>query len=146
MRKLFFTIILSMAVITASFHAQVKKLVIRERKVSKNIDMAISTKSNYSSHAYKYCEAQINYTVIKVRGAQKDTLVQKEFLPFKLKELSQVAKSFDEKIAINDVADRREQILINYTVTYSAKGSILRVNYEQLVPKGAQTDSVRIHI
>jgi hypothetical protein len=146
MRKLFFTIILSMAVITASFHAQVKKLVIRERKVSKNIEVAISTENNYSSHAYKYCEAAIDYTVVKVRGGRMDTLLQKEFLPFKLKELSSFAKSFDEKIAIKDVADRREQIIIYYTITYSSKGSTLKVNQEKLVPKGVAADSLKIHI
>lgn len=146
MRKIIFTIILSMAFITASFHAQVKKLVINERKMNKNIHMAISARNNYSSHTYKYCEARINYTVIKVRGAKRDTLIQKQFLPFKLKELPSLAKEFDEKIAINDVADRREQVLIKYTVTYSSKGSILRVNHEQLISRGVQADSVRIDI
>ena len=146
MRKLFFTIILSMAVITASFHAQVKKLVIRERKVNKNIELAISTDNNYSSNAYKHCEATIDYTVVKVRGARMDTLLQKEFVPFKLKELPSFAKSFDEKIAVKDVAERKEKIVIYYTVTYSSKGSILKVNHETLVPKDVETDSLRIHI
>jgi hypothetical protein len=146
MRKIIFTLILSMAVITASFHAQVKKLVIRENKVSKNIDMTISTKSNYSSKAYKYCDARIDYTVIKVRGRQRDTLVQKHVQPFKLKELHSFAKTFNEQIAVHNVAERREQIVISYTVTYASKGSELRVNHEQLVPRGVMADSVRIHI
>jgi hypothetical protein len=135
-----------MAVITASFHAQVKKLVIRERKVSKNIDMTISTKNNYSSNTYKYCEAKIDYTVIKVRGSMIDTLIQRQFLPFKLKELPSFAKSFDEKITIKDVAERKERIIINYTVTYYSKGSILRINHEKLVPKGVDVDSLKIQI
>jgi hypothetical protein len=146
MRKIIFTIILSMGFITASFHAQVKKLVIRERKVSKIVDMGISSKSNYSSSAYKYCEARIDYTITRIKGAQRDTLVQKQVQPFKLKELHSFAKSFNEQIAINDVAERREQIVISYTVTYASKGSELRVHHEQLIPRGVLTDSVRIHI
>ncbi|MCU7551623.1 hypothetical protein OCK74_21060 [Chitinophagaceae bacterium LB-8] len=146
MKKILFTLILSMAFITASFHAQVKKLVIRENKVCKNIDMAISANNNYSSNAYKYCEARIDYTVIKVKGAHIDTLMQKQFLPFKLKELPSFAKEFNEQIAIKDVSERKEQIWISYTVTYSSKGSVLCVNHEQLVPKGVEGDSIRIHI
>lgn len=146
MKKILFTLVLSMAFITASFHAQVKKLVIKERKVSKNIDMAISTNNNYSSNAYKYCEARIDYTVIKKRGTHTDTLMQKQFQPFNLKELPSFAKSFKEQIEIKDVAERKEQIWITYTVTYLSKGSELSVDHEQLVPKGIEADSIRIHI
>src|SRR5688500_7161444 len=146
MRKIFFTLVLSMAVITASFHAQVKKFVIKERKTNKIINIAVSTTDSYHLNAYKHCEAKLEYTVIKIRGSQIDTVVQKQLPKFKLKDLSSFASAFNENIEVKDIAVRKEKVVVGYTITYLSNGSVLKVAHETLIPKHETVDSLIINI
>lgn len=146
MRKMLFTLVLSLAVVTASFHAQVKRYVIKEKKTSKSISLIISTVNNYDAHIYQHCQAQLDYTVVKVRGIHVDTIVQKQFSEINLRELPAFAEAFHEVIDIQDVSERREEIIISYNVSYTSKGSVLKVKHEKLVPREAGEDLLGIHI
>jgi hypothetical protein len=146
MKKLFFTVIFTLAVVTASFHAQVKNLVHPEHKINKSINMTISTDNNYSPRIYANSEAMLDYTIVKVRGRHIDTLMQSQYPSYKLRKLSSLARVFNQTIEIPNVADRKEQIVIFYTITYKTKGSVLKVQSQKLVARGVTEDQLCIHI
>jgi hypothetical protein len=146
MRKIFFTLVLSMVVITASFHAQVKRYVIKESKTNKTINIAVAPSDGYHLKEYANCEAKLDYTVIKIRGGVVDTIVQKQLPKFKLKDLSLFAKAFNENIEVKDVAFKKEKLVVGYTITYLSNGSVLKVAHETLIPKQGAIDSLTINI
>lgn len=146
MKKLLFTTIFTLAVFTASFHAQVKHLIVPEKKINKNISLIISPDRNYTPHIYTYCEAKLDYTIVKIRGRQIDTLVQKEYPAIKLKKLSAFAEGFNQTIEIPGVSDKKERIVVSYTITYQSDEGQLKVHYNNPIPVGSKEEQLQITI
>lgn len=133
-------------VISAAFYAQLKQWIHPNTTVDKEIVVAISADNSYRHQIYDHSSAQVNVTVVKLRGAKPDTLVTKEFPEFKLKNLADVSKQFNETICIPVTAEGKGRIVIDYNVTYKWKGSILEVKNLKQMDKNNIENQLLIHI
>jgi len=146
MKKLLLTVVLTLMVITASFHAQIIQWIHPQKAISKNIHLTLSSENNYGHQVYANSSAQLGITVIKLHGRKIDTLLVKEYPEFKLKNLSALSKKFNETISVLDVADNKEQIIVSYSITYKSQGSILKIKSVKWVDKRVTDDQVMIHV
>jgi hypothetical protein len=125
-----------MIVATASFHAQVKQWIYPEKTISKNISLNVSAGSEYSSRAYANSVAMLQYTVIKVKGNKSVVLLENVYPELELKKLHLLSPAFLQNIHISGVNDNKEQIIINYTITYKSNGSVLKIQNSRYISKG----------
>lgn len=146
MKKLILTVTLTMAVVTASFHAQVKEWIIPEETTTKNVLLHVSAGDVYHAKVYDASAAQLHLTVIKIKGKQIRVIMENDYPELKLNQFPDLSQSFNQKIQIADVTDSKEQIVINYVVTYTTKGSVLKIENNKFLAKGNINDELKISI
>src|SRR5438094_551060 len=113
MKKLILTLTLTMAVVTASFHAQVRQWIMPEPRTSKNINLNVNAGSAYQSGVYAGTVARLHVTVTKVKGNQVVLLQKNEYPDWKLNGFP--AGLLNQTTYIPNVVDSKEQIVIHYT-------------------------------
>jgi hypothetical protein len=144
MKKLLFTVILSLAVVTASFYAQVKYLIHPEKRVTKNIQLRIASNNKYNAQLYSGCEATLACTIVKMNGKLADTVMQKQYPAISLKNLSSFAKTFRDEVSIPNIVQRKEKVIINYTIQYKSKESVMKVQYAKPVDNNSTKEQLSI--
>ena len=136
---------LSTGVLAASFHAQIKHLIRPEKMVSKNISLVVQGDKVYKFPTYAKCMAALDVQIIKIKGSQIEMLWENKYQEMELKKfpLNQVVL---QKVHIPAVAENKEQIFVRYTITYRSNESILKIQDDQLLSKGALDQQVNIKI
>jgi len=145
MKKFLLTLMLSTGVLAASFHAQVKHWICPEKMVSKNISLNVQGDKVYKSPSYAKCLAKLDVQIIKIKGSQMEMLWENKYQEMELKKFP-LTEGVTQKVHIPAFAENKEQIFVRYTITYKSKGSVLKVQNNQFLAKGAADQQVDIKI
>ena len=140
------TAILSILVVSVFFQKQVRSALFPEAPVSKQIQLAIFTQNNYSAAVYEQAKASVHVTVTKLKGKSRYIVWEKTFEEMALKKYPTVHNAFTQQVTVPNIIDGKEKLLITYTVTYEAKGSVLKLGSGTMVSKGVMSDKLQINI
>ena len=114
--------------------------------VSKNINVEVYKTASYISPAYNNTTAALQVTVVRVRGAKRDTAFQHTFQPKQLKDFPGSDKPIVQEITIPNVNDRKEKLEVYYKLTYDSKGSVIHFLNTETIGKGQQTGRFQVQI
>ncbi len=146
MKKIFISIICILTTVLLAYSGTVHEWIFPEKTVAKNINLQISKTNNYRYKVYHNSYAMVNVTVISLHKNNIDTLITKDFTDFKLRNLSSYSKTFNQNIHVPDVSDKKQQIVVVYTIKYTSKGSTLMIPNVKYIGKGVTNDNFIIHI
>lgn len=144
MKKWMLTLVLLIGIGAASFHSPVKNWVRPEQTINKSIDLNVSAGSAYQLPAYKNSKAALQVTLLKVKGKKTEVLWENEYPELELKKFP-LTQSFTQRVRIANVADKKEQVFVHYTIVYKSKKSVLKIQRQKPVAKGPK-DEVEIVI
>lgn len=123
-----------------------KEMIAREKTISKNIRFEIFKTDNYTSSIYSDASARLQVTVVKVRGAERCVVWQKNYDAKLLSQYPSAANAISQNIVIPNVADNKEHLEVLYTLTYDSKGSVMQLQDGAVISKGAKNGNLSINI
>ncbi len=145
--KKIITCVLAVGLTTAAaFNQQIVNAIIPEKPVSKEISLAIAKENDYSSRAYDEAVASVHIIITKMNGAKKVIVWDKTFDTLQLKKYPTIANAYEQSIIIPNIFDRKEKLLVEYIITYTEKGSVLKFANETFLLKGQTSGKVIISI
>ncbi len=128
------------------FNQEIVQFFSPEKPVQKEISFMIGAYNNYSSKAYESSYATVQVTVTKISNRKETVIWSKAFVNLPLNKYSALKTAVANKLIIPDVLDKKEKLMITYTITYNTKGSILQMAYETEILKGQKNDNLFINI
>ena len=98
------------------------------RLVDKNISFAVYKGSSYASGIYNNTSAQVHMIVEKVNTKGERTIVWDKTLDSRcLSQYPSAENALKENITIHNVNQKKERLVVYYTLTYNSKGSELQM-------------------
>ena len=146
MKKLFIPLTFILLAIVVACSVQIKQLIYPEKTVTKDLNITIVHANSYSSHVYANSSAMLNVVVIRLRKQHMDTLFIKDYPSFKLRNLSSYSKSFNERIHVPGIKDKKEKIILVYNIVYKTKESMFVMPYVNYIGNGTTNDNFYITI
>ncbi len=146
MKKLLIPLTLILMAIVVACSVQIKQWIYPEKTVTKDLNLTIVNANSYRSHVYAHSSAMLNVVVIRLRKQQMDTLFVKDYPSFKLSRLSSYSQSFNQRIHVPGVTDKKEKIILVYNIVYKTKESMFVMPYVNYIGKGTTNDNFVITI
>lgn len=138
--------LIAIAVSVSIFCVQEKSLFTTEKPTIKNIIFEVYKSDDYLSAIYKDVSAKICITITKVSPGSRVAVWSKTFDPLQLKQYPSFCDALSQKLAIDNVFDRREHLEIRYTISYYSNGSVLEMKSDVVVSKGTKEGTLTIVI
>lgn len=114
--------------------------------VNKNISFAVYKSSDYNSGAYNSTSAQVHITVEKINNKGQHTVVWDRTLDAKyLSQYPSVENALQQKITVHNVNEKKEKLVVYYTLIYNSKGSELQMQ-DGTVIRDSNNSKVNISI
>lgn len=114
--------------------------------VSKNISFVVYKSSDYNSGAYNSTSAQVHIVVEKVNNKGQHSVVWDRTFDAKcLSQYPSVENALQQKITVHNVNEKKEKLVVYYTLTYNSKGSELQMQ-EGTVVRDSNSSKVNISI
>ncbi|HRI21851.1 MAG TPA: hypothetical protein PLA68_12900 [Panacibacter sp.] len=146
MKKSIISISLIFLVTVAVFYNQITSVLRSEKPIYKEISLTIATGNNYSATAYDNALASVHVTVYKISGNKQTIVWDKTFDTMQLKKYPNINQALPERVAIPNILESKEKLVVTYTVTYDTKGSLLKMANGAVVTSGEETDKLFIGI
>jgi len=117
----------------------------REPKtVDKTVSVSIYKENNYKAKVYDCTYAEIHIDLEKVNGKNRtpvwDTTVNSKLV----RQYPSVEKALSRNITIEDLADKKEHLEINYLIRYNSNGSVLELQSGSVVADSSGKLSIGI--
>lgn len=104
------------------------------KPVNKNISFAVYKSNPYTSGVYDNTSAQVHIIVEKVNTKGQHTIVWDKKLDSKyLSQYPSVENALKQNITIHNVNQKKEYLIVHYTLTYNSKGSELQMHEGTMV-------------
>jgi hypothetical protein len=105
--------------------------------VNKNISFVVYKGSSYSSDAYNNTSAQLHIIVEKVNTRGQHTIVWDKIMDAKeLSEYPSFENAVKQNITVHNVNEKKEYLVVDYTLTYNSKGNELHMHDATVVKDG----------
>ena len=135
----------ALMVLGAVMYKQVKQAT-ESKFVNKNISFAVYKGSSYTSGIYNNTSAQVHIIVEKVTTKGQHTIVWDKTLDSKyLSQYPSAENALKQNVTIPGVNQKKEYLVVYYTLTYNSKGSELQMQDGTIV-KDSNSDKVDISI
>ena len=117
-----------------------------EQPVSKEINLAISSNNNYSSAAYSDAKASVHVVVTKLEGSKQTVVSDKVYNDMQLSQVPTNGNAINSKIVISNVFNKKEKLVVTYTITYDSRGSIVQLCNGTITSDKSNSEKIEIHI
>ena len=134
------------AVMLTAWNKPLREMIATEKTVSKNISFAVYSKDNYNNNIYANASAKLKITIVKVRGAERSIVWQKQYDAKLLKQYPSLEKAVAQNVTVKNVVDSKEKLEVIYTLTYNDKGSELQLQDGVVVSKGEKEGKLFVNI
>jgi hypothetical protein len=124
---------------------QIVKVHPTEKPVNKSINLSIYRENNYSSAAYDSTIASVHITLYKVVGNEYTIVYEKSLSSMQLNQFPDMKNAINSSLIIPNLLNSKEQLLIDYAVTYNTQGSQLTLN-NYLATNATNKDNLKINI
>jgi len=132
--------------LTAAVLFAVPNLFKKEKPVSKEINLAISSNNNYSSAAYDDAKASVHVVITKIKGNQQTLVLDKVYNAMQLKQIPDNGNAMNSKVVIPNVFDSKEKLVVTYTITYDTKGSVIEFCNGKTAAEKSNQEQIDINI
>lgn len=140
-------IIIAAIILTASIAAFTPvKYFTKEQPVSKEINLAISSNNNYSSAAYNDAKASVHVVITKLVGNKQTIVSDKVYNNMQLSQVPTNGNAINSKIVIPNVFNKKEKLVVTYTITYDSRGSIIQFCNGTIASDKSNSEKIEIHI
>jgi hypothetical protein len=114
--------------------------------VNKNISFSVYKSSDYTSSAYNTTSAQVHITIEKISANGQHTIVwDRTYDPKSLAAYPFLEDALKQNVTITNVNQKKEYLIVHYTLDYNAKGSEILM-HEATVVKDGDSANVAISI
>ena len=114
--------------------------------VNKNISVEVYKGSSYTSGIYNNTSAQVQIIVEKVNTKGQHTIVWDKTLDSKyVNQYPTAENALKQNITILGINEKKEYLVVHYTLTYNSKGSELQM-WESTIVKENNSEKVEIKI
>lgn len=139
---------LAITIVTASliFNHQITSWFAPAKSVNKEISLMIGSGNNYSSKAYESSYATVTVVVTKMTGKTETVVWKKSFDTLPLSQYPAFNNAVANKLVIPGITDKKEKLLITYTITYNTKGNILQTVYGETINTDSKQNKLSISI
>lgn len=118
----------------------------KAKLVSQNISLAVYKSSDYTSKVYDNTSAQVHIIVEKVNSKGKRTIVWDKIMDAKsLSEYPSVENAVKQNITVHNVNQKKEYLVVDYTLIYNSKGTELQMHDAEVV-KDTNSNKIDISI
>ena len=118
----------------------------KAKLVTQNISLAVYKNNDYTAKVYDNTSAHVHIIVEKVNSKGKRTIVWDKTIDAKaLSEYPSVENAVKQNITVHNVNQKKEYLVVDYTLTYNSKGTELRMHDAEVV-KDANSNKVDISI
>ncbi len=121
----------ALIVVFAFVSATSSNIFTKQKPVSKEINLAISSHNNYSSAAYNDAKASVHIIITKVNGTKKTVVSDNLYNDMQLNQIPINGNEISRKVIIPNVFNDKEKLVITYTISYDSRGSIIQFCNEQ---------------
>jgi hypothetical protein len=116
------------------------------KTVNKNLSFAVYKSNPYTSGVYDNTSAEVHIIVEKVNTSGKHTIVWDKKLDSKsVSEYPSVENALKQNITVHNVNQKKEHLVVYYTLTYNSKGSELQM-WESTIVRDNNSEKVDIKI
>lgn len=144
MKKIIIITVIILAAVIAAFTPV--KYFTKEQPVSKEINLAISSNNNYSSAAYSDAKASVHVIITKLEGNRQTVVSDEVYNDLQLSQVPTNGNAINSKIVIPNVFNKREKLVVTYTITYDSRGSIIQLCNGTVASDKSNTEKIEIHI
>ena len=118
----------------------------KEQPVNKEINLSISSNNNYSSAAYDEAKASVHVVITKVSGSKQTVVLDKVYDAMQLKQIPTTGNAINKNVTIPNVFNDKEKLIINYTICYDSRGSIIQLCNDKIASDKTNTEKIEINI
>ncbi len=118
----------------------------KEKPVNKEINLSISSNNNYSSAAYDEAKASVHVVITKVSGSKQTVVLDKVYDAMQLKQIPTNGNAIYKNVTIPNVFNDKEKLIINYTICYDSRGSIIQLCNDKIASDKTNTEKIEINI
>jgi hypothetical protein len=134
----------ALMVLGAVIYKPVKEAM-QPRLVSKNVSLEVYKGSEYTSGVYNNTSAEVHIAVEKVNSKGQHTIVWNKTIDARtLNEYPSIENALKQTITVHNVNQKKEYLVVDYTLTYNSKGTELQMHDAEVVKDN--TDKVDISI
>jgi hypothetical protein len=118
----------------------------KSKLVDKNISFAVYKGSSYTSGVYNHTSVQVHMIIEKVNTKGQHTIVWDKTLNSKaLSQYPSAGNALKQNVTISNVNQKKEYLVVYYTLIYNSKGSELQMQ-EGTTVKDSNSGKVDISI
>ena len=118
----------------------------KAKLVNQNISLAVYKSNDYTAKVYDNTSAQVHIIVEKVNSKGKRTIVWDKTMDAKsLSEYPSAENAVKQNITVHNVNQKKEYLVVDYTLTYNSKGTELQMHDAEVV-KDTNSNKVDISI
>ncbi len=117
-----------------------------EKPVSKEINVAISSRGDYSSTAYSDAKASVHVVIVKLEGNKQTVVSDKVYNDMQLSQVPANGNSINSRFIVPNVFNKKEKLLITYTISYNSQGSIVQLYNGTYLSDKSNSEKIEIHI
>lgn len=140
------TTILSLFIIAMTMILGAAGFYKREQAVNKEINLSISSSNNYSPAAYRNDKASVHVVVTKMCGAKQTVVMDKVYDSMHLQDIPTNGNAINKRIVIPNVLNKREKLIVTYTISYESSGSILQYSNGKIASDKNNQEQIEINI
>jgi len=101
---------------------------------NKDISFAVYKSQSYKSHVYENTFAQVHIVVEKINTRGEHTIVWEKNMNAKsLRKYPTIENALQQNVVVPNVNEKKEYLLVDYTLIYSSKGSQLQMHDETII-------------
>ena len=134
----------ALMVLGAVIYKPVKEAM-QPRLVSKNVSVEVYKGSEYAYGVYNNTTAEVHIAVEKVNSKGQRTIVWDKTIDARtLNEYPSIENALKQTITVHNVNQKKEYLVVDYTLTYNSKGTELQMHDAEVV--NDNSDKVDISI
>lgn len=118
----------------------------RETAVNKEINLSISSHTNYSPAVYRNDKASVHVVVYKISGSKQTIVMDKQYDAIQLQDVPNSGNAINKKIVIPNVFNSKEELVVTYTISYESNGSILQYTNGKTASDKSNLEQIQINI
>ena len=146
MKKIIISLAIAIVATGLIFNHQIVNWFTAEKPVNKEINLMIGSGNNYSSKAYESSYASVTITVTKMSGKTETIVWKKSFETLPLSQYPSINKAVANKLIIPGFSDKKEKLIVTYTITYNTRGNILQTVYGEIIQTDGKQGNLAISI
>ena len=116
----------------------------RDKPIEKEVLISLYKGVSYTSKAYNESSAEIYMSIEKVGSTTRSVVWDTTFNAMLLRKYPSIKKAISKKIIVPNVSEKKEHLEMNYLLTYTSKGSTIKIQGSNTVVNVKDTIAIKL--